>query len=444
MLTEQTAEKISQKEFKKISIPVSPRNKNIIKKFIEDLLLKINYFIYFKTRVYQKIIKLLWPINTPGEIIWLNPSLINYIVFNNKHGNNLAHLSEVNSGNWDLDQVKIKELDIYQSLWECIINNQPLRSTKFYNPNIKDNSDYKKEGVLRTWEYISEYEYEIRNKKILNLIKDIKEKGFRTQLQLDEVPNDEILVKVDRNGRILLFNGIHRFCIAKILRLNEIPVIVKTRHTEWYNFKNELTNYIKKLTTNLENDFYLTTKFTHPDLQEISTFSKDDVRFSIIEKNRITKGGSLLDIGAGFGYFSSRFEELGYYCTAVEKNPNLFYFMEKIKKAEEKSYEIINDDVLDIYNKPVKFDIVFALNVFNKYLKTKNQFTKFINFLKNLTAKEMFFENHPNREGEKKSYYKNFNNEEFVKIIMNHTGLIKSEKLLEYNRGKQLYHLWKD
>ncbi len=444
MLTEQRTDKIINKECDKIAIPISSRNNNIFKKFIEDLLLKINYLIYFKTSAYWKFIKLIKPINTPGEVIWANPNLINYITFNNEHGNNLAHLSEVASGCWDLNLVKIKDLEIYKALYDCIKNNKPLCSTKFYNPNIKDKSEFEKQGVVRTWEYISAYEYETRNKKILKLIEDIKEKGYKTQLELHEVPNDEILVKVDRNGKLIFFNGIHRFCIAKILNLKEIPVIVKARHIEWYNFKNELMNYIKTLRNNLGEDFYLTAKFTHPDLQDISIFQEEDARFSAIEKNKITKDGTLLDIGAGFGYFSSKFEELGFYCTAVEKNPNLFYFLKKIKSAEEKSYEIINDDILNICNNSLKFDLVLALNVFNNFLKTEYHYNKFINFLRNLSVKEIFFENSSYEKENRKYFYKNLSDDQFIKIIMEHTGLLKWEKVLEYNRGRKLYHLWKD
>ena len=43
----------------------------------------------------------------------------------------------------------------------------------------------------------------------------------------------EILVNIGRDGDIFFEDGRHRFVIAKILRLDKIPVRVFVRHKQW-------------------------------------------------------------------------------------------------------------------------------------------------------------------------------------------------------------------
>lgn len=449
MLTNQLSNNELKLEFEKVKIPSSPRNiiiknkKNLFKIILNKINRKIKYII-FKNNIYRKILKVKYPINTPGEIIWVNPNFINHIIFNCNYENTLTQLSSVEAGKWDKNIFDIKDLNIYQGLFEFIINNQPLNKTKFYNPNIKNQSDFKNEGVCRSWEYISEYEYGSRSKKIESLVNSIKKDGYKTQTQLGGIPNDEIIVKIDRHGKILFFNGIHRFCIAKILSLEKIPVIVKTRHIEWYKFKNELFSYANKQQLGANHERQLYQKLSHPDLQDIPYTHENDDRFVAIEKNRISKGGTLLDIGANFGFFCSKLEELGYNCTAVESNPELVYFMEKIKKAEQKSFRIINDNILDSFNKPTKFDVVLALNIFHHFIKTESNYNKFINLLRNLTIKEMFFEPHNPDEFMHINPYKNLNNEQFIEIIMKNTNLNNCKNILNCYENRKLYHLWNE
>lgn len=44
---------------------------------------------------------------------------------------------------------------------------------------------------------------------------------------------NEILVDVGRDGELLLVDGRHRLSIAKILGLDEIPVVKHVRHEQW-------------------------------------------------------------------------------------------------------------------------------------------------------------------------------------------------------------------
>ncbi|ELY51869.1 hypothetical protein C494_02011 [Natronorubrum bangense JCM 10635] len=51
---------------------------------------------------------------------------------------------------------------------------------------------------------------------------------------------DEVTVDVGRNGELLHVDGIHRLTVAKLLDLNEIPVVFLIRHKEWTEYREKL------------------------------------------------------------------------------------------------------------------------------------------------------------------------------------------------------------
>ena len=54
--------------------------------------------------------------------------------------------------------------------------------------------------------------------------------------------NHEIAVDIGRNGELLLVSGKHRYCLARVLGLDEIPVTFLVRHAKWMNVRRELAN----------------------------------------------------------------------------------------------------------------------------------------------------------------------------------------------------------
>ena len=52
--------------------------------------------------------------------------------------------------------------------------------------------------------------------------------------------------------------------------------------------------------------------------------------------------GSVLDIGSNWGYFSHKFEDTNFQCTAVERNFKCNYFLERFKEIEEESLLSVN------------------------------------------------------------------------------------------------------
>jgi len=114
-----------------------------------------------------------------------------------------------------------------------------------------------------------------QRKKIENLYSSIKTGGYKSQHQLlAESPDlawgglndamhplaNEIAIDIGRNGE-LLWNmcGQHRLAIAKVLDVEQVPVQVFRRHTEWQEIRNKLRRG-ESIPEELHN---------HPDLQDL-------------------------------------------------------------------------------------------------------------------------------------------------------------------------------
>jgi len=125
-----------------------------------------------------------------------------------------------------------------------------------------------------TWQKINISDIS-KQRKIENLYNSIKISGYKSQHQLlTESPDlawdglndamhplaNEIAVDIGRNGE-LLWNmcGQHRLAIAKVLGIEQIPVQVFRRHTEWQEIRNKLRHG-----ESIPDEFY-----NHPDLQDL-------------------------------------------------------------------------------------------------------------------------------------------------------------------------------
>lgn len=421
-----------------IEIPVSKRKikKNIFYRIFNRINREIEW-ILINNYFYKKRIKRKHPINVPGEVIWCDTKLINNIIFKIDDENAYEPLGLVEDGNWDKKFTQIKDMNIYKALYEFINKDQSLKNTNFYNPEITTKEEWEKSSI---WEYISEYDFEKRSAYIKNLVNSIKLNGYKTQSELGKNPLYEIVVKIGRTGEIFFSDGIHRFCIASILGIEKIPVIVKTRHTEWVNLKNKLYSFALSQGKGTKDEGKLYHKIYHPDLQDIPYIYDNNDRLKAILSNIITKNGTVLDIGSNLGFFSNKLTILGYKCTAVEQNNQLVYFLKKFN--QDNSINILHGNVLNMFENEKEYDVVLALNIFHHFLKTEDEYNKFLRILKNLKMKEMFFEPHNYNENQFKGSYMNMHNEQFIKLIIDNTNLTNYEKILDCKENRFLYHLW--
>lgn len=150
---------------------------------------------------------------------------------------------------------------LFISMENHFIHGVPWEDTEWYqwiaaNPETV--------GQYRTTEVMDE-----RLKEVDRLFEYIQNDGYKTQRELiqdDSVPlqttqfpcprHYEIDVNIGRDGEPFFnYNGRHRLAITKILNLNEIPVRVFVRHTEWQQYRSQAGR--------------LETKHTHPDIKNI-------------------------------------------------------------------------------------------------------------------------------------------------------------------------------
>lgn len=143
----------------------------------------------------------------------------------------------VGKGKWDLMVANFTELRIFQSIKMKYEDGVDWEDTPQYeyalnrlNPTESVwNSCYTEEDLKR------------RCDRIDQLYKDIKEHGYKSNLEEDwnrelrgvPVP-DELRLAIDRNGELIRCGGArHRLSIAKILDLDQIPALVQVEHEFW-------------------------------------------------------------------------------------------------------------------------------------------------------------------------------------------------------------------
>lgn len=84
-----------------------------------------------------------------------------------------------------------------------------------------------------------------RCEKVDRLYASIRTQGYKTRDELHPSPSlvtllDEITVNIARDGTFLHNTGVHRLAIAKLLRLEAIPVRIIVRREEWQRRREEL------------------------------------------------------------------------------------------------------------------------------------------------------------------------------------------------------------
>jgi len=244
-------------------------------------------------------------------------------------------------------------------------------------------------------------------------------------------PGGELRVAVDRNGGFLLENGKEKLALARMQAVETVPAIVTRRHYDWAKFRKEVFDYSQEQPKGT----YQTT--VHPDLQVFPSHRGED-RWQLIADNLPLAKGTVLDIGANWGYFCHRLEDLGFDCCAVENNYRWHYFLKKLRDFESKQFQIVSGSVFDIKSK--EYDIVLALSVFHHFLRSKPLHDKLVKLLGEFKMKAMFFEPHQTGHGFPNAFI-DYNEDDFAKFVIAHSCLKDYRLLGRTARGRNLYLL---
>jgi len=198
----------------------------------------------------------------PHETLWVNTSEVVYAC-NLKTGdsNRWRDRGRVLSGEWDRDIIKFVDMDIYHACVEHFLYGKSWCDTDYYKRLCRNVSAGRKRWG-RTREDVDE-----KMKRLEDLYRSVTKKGYLSKDQLNNnlcqtfESDDEIAIRIGRDGRLLFEDGRHRLAIAKLLGIEKIPVKVTIRHAIWYD-------YLSGISSHAKSNKGFSNVAGHPDLQK--------------------------------------------------------------------------------------------------------------------------------------------------------------------------------
>lgn len=154
----------------------------------------------------------------------------------------------------------------------------------------------------------------------------------------------------------------------------------------------------------------------HPQFASIPSHHGPE-RFDPIEKNLPSDARTALDIGTHWGYFAHRLEQQGLEVTAVESLKSYLPFLHSARKLYEDSFKIFEGSFFSI-ERPLKYDVILALNIFHHFIKTEKIHQNLSSILGEIQCKVMFFQSHDVREGQMQNSFRNYTPTEFCEFII--------------------------
>ena len=371
------------------------------------------------------------------RILHVNPSSVTHTIDLNDptlKGNRPWHLGVVNDGDWDLNGVPVQE---YHQLFEILkARVQDGRNFEDIPEYIENLERIKNGGTWYNCATVEKYGEVWRNYEIL--YHKVADEGYKTQRELHTgCPWDEIRIQIGRHGEMLFEEGLHRLLVAQMLKIESIPVIVYRRHAHWAALRDRVKRIV------LKRGFFHQ-PFNHPDLDVLPQWYGNELkeeslygneRWDYMTASLPMKTGTVLDIGAYAGYFSHRFEALGFTCTAVELDAENYGVLKQYREVMGKHFKILNCNMFDLVDPD--FDIVLALNVFHHLVKTQVGYESLCKFLGNLKCRAMYFE--PGDSGSQA--YRCFTESEFVDFVLQHSSLRTWKRLGDTKVHRSLYLL---
>lgn len=134
----------------------------------------------------------------------------------------------VENSNWDED---VKPIQPKESVQQLFVEKIDYKQTEKYKKMkiAMEAGEVWKCCDCETLEDIDHYFEELKK-----AFQSIKDEGFKTQKELGQFRYNDIRVMIDRSGKLLLGSGgNHRFAIAKLLKIQTIPVLIDSVHYIW-------------------------------------------------------------------------------------------------------------------------------------------------------------------------------------------------------------------
>lgn len=190
----------------------------------------LRYFPEFSLCTVPKLTARLTGVRDPFHVYALDPNTIGYVsgpprLYGLTYG-----------GEWDLECPPIESIGAVRGIEAYFFDEDPDPLFEVYEAHISQHGT--------AWGHTTVDSFDERLREIESLYDSINERGYRSQRELARDPDlaasnnepvpielNEVTVNLDRNGNPLYAGfGAHRLAIARILELDEIPVIVASRH----------------------------------------------------------------------------------------------------------------------------------------------------------------------------------------------------------------------
>ena len=150
---------------------------------------------------------------------------------------------------------------------------------------------------------------------------------------------------------------------------------------------------------------------THFDLTDIPSAHDCDDRWQIMAGHLQPGPGKAMDIGCNLAYFCHGLERLGYTPFGVEYLPDIAYAAQKIARAQEMKFQVVEGDIFAAETQAKigggPFKVVIAVNIFHHFLKTEQGHAQLVKFMQNLDCETMFFEPHLTSEAQMQGVFMN-------------------------------------
>lgn len=186
--------------------------------------------------------------SNPLRLVWVDPNDIIYY-----QGRGPWMFGRVVAGDWDAPEVQFEDTMIYQSFKKRFVDEVGWPETELYQKYSQ-----RLENGTPHYRCTSPSELEAYFDSVDTLYEHIRTEGYKSQRDLlqenpetaREVNNDaphpalhEVSVNIYRDGTLAKKGaGFHRLAIAKLLSLDEIPVVVRVRHKEWQAIRDQIRN----------------------------------------------------------------------------------------------------------------------------------------------------------------------------------------------------------
>ena len=244
---------------------------------------------------------------------------------------------------------------------------------------------------------------------------------------------DSLPVRIARDGAVSVEGQSDRDAIATLLSASRVPIRVTARHPEWVQFRDDILWYA---VDHLDRVYQ---PLLHPDLQSIPS-RYGHHRYELVRSNLPNAGGTLLDIGAHWGYFCQQFSRDGFDCTAVESDEKAAYFLEKLRVAGGQRIAVVNQSILD-YRDRREFDVVLAFNIFHHFLKTEASYEKLKALLGRLKVGVMILQTYQVDSAQMAGAFREYDPDSFASWVAARSGLRQVTRLGETEDGRPVYRL---